>query len=122
TWAPWFPGEPNNFADERCLLTNWFPTSEFGPGLWNDGGCAPSYPYVIEFGGLGTETGPALFDNRDAAPPADPEPELAATGAELMPALTVGSIGLALGLGMLALSVRRRAQSREITSSPTSIA
>lgn len=115
TWAPWFPDEPNNLAGERCLLTNWNgPTA-----LWNDGGCAPSYRYVVEFGGLGTETGPALFNNLDAAPPTDPE--LAATGAELMPALTVGSIVLAFGLGMLVFSVRRP-QSREMVSSASSTA
>lgn len=123
TWAPWFPGEPNGPAAERCLLTNWFPAPEFGPGLWNDGGCAPSYPYVVEFGGLGTETGPIVFDNLDAAPPAETgiEPELAATGAELTPVLTTGAIVLALGLGMLALALRRR-QSRDAVSSASSTA
>lgn len=97
TWAQWFPGEPNGYASERCLLTNWG-----GPnGQWNDGGCAPAYLSLVEFGGIGTETGPAQFTNLDAPPPADPEPELAATGAELMPALTVGSISLLVGFGML---------------------
>ncbi len=123
TWAPWFPGEPNGPAAERCLLTNWFPAPEFGPGLWNDGGCAPSYPYVVEFGGLGTETGPAEFTNLAAGPPPlpEPEPELAATGAEFMPVLTTGAIVLALGLGMLALAARRR-QSLDAVRSASSTA
>lgn len=118
TWAPWFPDEPNNLAGERCLLTNWNgPTA-----LWNDGGCAPAYRYIVEFGGLGTETGPAQFDNLNAAAPADPEPELAATGADIVPVLTVGSIGLAIGVGLVALSIYRRGQSREMVSSASSTA
>ena len=99
TWAQWFPGEPNGYASERCLLTNWG-----GPnGQWNDGGCAPAYIYLVEFGGVGTETGPAQFTNLDAPPPAEPEPELAATGAEILPAWAVGSIALLVGLGLLML-------------------
>lgn len=123
TDIPWFPGEPNGLAAERCLLTNWFPTPEFGPGLWNDGACTTPDRYVVEFGGIGTETGPVVFDNLDAAPPAETgtEPELAATGAELTPVLTAGAIVLALGLGMLALA-RGRRQSRDAVSSASSTA
>jgi hypothetical protein len=97
TWAPWFPDEPNNLAGERCLLTNWNGAT----GLWNDGNCASLYRYVVEFGGIGTETGPAEFDNLDAQAPPLAEPELADTGAELMPALTVGLLALLVGFGML---------------------
>ncbi len=103
TWAPWFPGEPNNFANERCILTNWFPAPEFGPGLWNDGGCAPSYPYVVEFGGLGTETGPAEFNNLAAGPPPLPEPELAETGVDASAVISGALLAILVGFGMLSL-------------------
>lgn len=130
SYVPWFPGEPNGVQSDRCLLTNWNgPTA-----LWNDSPCAVPYRYLVEFGGIGTETGPTLFDNLAAAPPARPEaepvtptlpdpelaapglpdPELAATGVDPLFASTAASIAVVLGLGMLAGSARaasrRRAQ------------
>ena len=108
SYLPWFPGEPNGVQSDRCLLTNWNGAT----GLWNDGSCAAQYRYLVEFGGIGTETGPTSFDNLAAAPPARPAPELAATGVDSSLMIAAGSIGLVLGFGMLlAGQARRRARS-----------
>lgn len=121
SYLPWFPGEPNGVQSDRCLVTNWFvPT-----GLWNDTTCAAPNRYLVEFGGIGAETGPTLFDNLTAAAPdrPDPElpapdrpdPELPATGADPSFMVTAGSVGLLIALGMLLAgpvrSSRRRARS-----------
>lgn len=93
---PWFPGEPNGVVTDRCILTNWFQPT----GLWNDGSCGATYPYLVEFGGIGTETGPVAFDNLSAAPPARPDPTLAATGTDSALLGAAGMIALIVGLGM----------------------
>lgn len=102
TYTPWFPDEPNGVVSDRCLLTNWFS----GNGLWNDAGCSVGYAYVVEFGGLGTDVGPALYANLDAAaPPTEGDgtvdDELADTGFDALPALGVALLALAAGLWML---------------------
>lgn len=96
TFRPWFPGEPNGTVTDRCLLTNWFRPM----GEWNDSPCSVPYRYLVEFGGIGTETGPAAFDNLSAAPPAH-EPALAATGVETSLLGVAGMIAMLLGFGML---------------------
>lgn len=101
-FAPWFPGEPNGRQTDRCLLTNWNgPTA-----LWNDGGCSATYRYLVEFGGIGMETGPAAFDNLAAAPPAYPQPTLAATGIESSLLGAAGMLALVIGFGMLFVGPR----------------
>lgn len=96
TFRPWFPGEPNGTVTDRCLLTNWFQPM----GEWNDSPCSVPYRYLVEFGGIGTETGPVAFDNLSAAPPAHP-PALAATGTEASVLGAAGMIALVLGFGLL---------------------
>ncbi len=130
TYLPWFDGEPNGTAFDRCVLTNWFS----GDGRWNDSGCAVPYRYMVEFGGLGTETGPVVFDNLAAGPPADPAPgepapadpppgaddessaapqdELAATGADVTAPAIAASLAVLLGAGMLILAGRMPARQR----------
>lgn len=103
SYFSWFEGEPNGLVDERCLLTNW----NGDPALWNDSFCAStSNRYLIEFGGVGTETGPAAFDNLNAGPPPLPDPELAATGVDPLFAISAGILGVLVGLGMLLVSRR----------------
>lgn len=112
TFIPWFPGEPNGVQFDRCLLTNWNgPTAQ-----WNDGSCAASYPYLVEFGGIGTETAPAAFDNLAAAPPARPVPaqQLAATGVDLSLMVAGGSLALTAGLGIVVASFLRESSKREV--------
>ncbi len=96
-FAPWFPGEPNGVQTDRCLLTNWFQPT----GLWNDSPCAVPYRYLVEFGGIGTETVPLAFDNLSAAPPPHPAPTLAATGIEFSLLGAAGMLALVIGFGML---------------------
>ncbi len=114
TYFPWFPGDPNGFVTDRCILTNWF-VSNSGPGLWVDAGCSNEAPYVVEFGGIGTDVGPALFDNLDAAaPPLDDDGasdgELADTGTEPFGVLAA-AVGI-FSLGALLLAGATSARSR----------
>jgi LPXTG-motif cell wall-anchored protein len=105
TYVPWFPGEPNGTATDRCMLTNWFLTNA---GLWNDGGCGDAYPSIIEFGGITASVAALSFDNlNDAGPARAPiaAPQLAATGTDPAPLAGAGALVLALGAVLIA---RRR--------------
>lgn len=103
-YVPWFPGEPNGTATDRCILTNWFM-----PGLgWNDSPCSAGYRYVTEFGGIAASVAALSFENLSDPGPTRAAALLPAAGLESAPVAAVGALALLAGAIIL---LRRRARS-----------
>ena len=106
-YVPWFDGEPNGTATDRCILVNWV-----GPGRgWNDAGCSAVSRYVVEFGGVAASVAPLAFDNLAGPAPVRAAPALAATGFETLPIALAAALALLIGAALTARSrsVRLRA-------------
>jgi LPXTG-motif cell wall-anchored protein len=106
-YVPWFPGEPNGTATDRCILVNWF-----SPGAgWNDSPCSVGYRYVVEFGGITASIAPLSFDNLGDPGPARAAASLPTTGVEAAPAALAAALALVAGAALVlrARRTRRRA-------------
>jgi len=103
-YLPWFDGEPNGTATDRCILVNWV-----GPGRgWNDAGCSAVSRYVVEFGDIAASVAPLAFDNLAGPAPVRAAPALAATGSEALPLALAAAVALLIGA---ALAARHRSVS-----------
>ena len=107
-YVPWFDGEPNGTATDRCILVNWV-----GPGRgWNDAGCSAISRYVVEFGGIAASVAPLSFENLNAAGPVRAGQSLAATGVETAPAVLAAGLVLLAGAALVVVGRRRRSRAR----------
>jgi len=95
-------------------VTNPAPANSWNSVVWSAG--SARYVAVSTDGAQRTMVGivPALapttppVSDGDAAPAVTPDPELAATGADMAPVVIAGALAIMMGFGMLLPGIRRR--------------